>query len=84
VVIDDANEELLVVIAVERVSCLFAIEDDVVVRVLLVVVMEAANEVLLFVIALFIVVITNAAEELFVVTVPLRVVTDAFSDADAP
>lgn len=82
-VIDDASEELLVLIELPRVVIELAREDDAFTTVLFVVVRDAAIEELFVFILLASPSILRAAELLFVVTVPLNEVIDEFKEEDA-
>ena len=82
-VIVDANEELLLLIEVDRVVIVPAIEDEVLVKVVLVVVILAANDALLVFTTLVRLFIEVAALELFVVTVPLNDVMEDFNEEEA-
>jgi sugar-specific transcriptional regulator TrmB len=83
-VIEDARDELLLVIEEPNVSTRPAKDEDVVVRTLFVVVIDAASEVLLFVTAVCKPSILSAADELFVVIVPASEVIEELNDADDP
>lgn len=82
-VIELANEELLLVTLESILVILPASEELVVAEVEFVVVMLAAKEELLAFTLLCSPSIFNAADALFVVTVELREITEEFSDADA-